>query len=158
MHAGGVDGGLVCLHCGRIGLGLGTQLLGLFMGDNPLFLQAGVALGLNARILRLRLVVLHLTNGFFQVCLERPLVELKQRLAFAYIFSFLEEDLLDLTVDLGPDLHRLVRLNVADGLDLNRNVALLDAGHNHRRRWTPSGSACLNLILVSAPGQEENCR
>jgi hypothetical protein len=58
---------------------------------------------------------------------------------------------------LGPDLHGLVRFNVADGLDLNRNVSLLDTGHDHRCRWTPSGTAChLNLSFVSAPGYEEN--
>src|ERR1017187_2709476 len=133
LHAGGLDGGLVCLHGGGIGLCLRALLLGLFEGDNAFFFQAGVALCLDPRILRLRLIVFHLTNGFFKVCLERSFVRLKQRLALAYVLSFFEEDFLDLTVDLGPDLHRLV----ADGADLNRHISLLDIGHDHRRRSTP---------------------
>src|ERR1700687_3438905 len=129
------------------------------MGDNPLLLQAGIALRLDPRILRLRLIVLHLTNGLFQVGLERPFVQLKQRLAFAYVFSFFEEDFLDLTVDLGSDLHRLVRFNVANGADLNRDIPLLDMGHDHRRRWTPPGTACRpTLFLGPAPGYEQNSR
>jgi hypothetical protein len=159
LHAGGVDGGLVCLHCGRIGFCLGTQLLGLFMGNNTLFFQAGVAVCLDPGILRLRLIVLHLANGFCEVRLERPFVQLKQQLALVHILSFFEEDFLDLTVDLGPDLHGLVRFNVADGLDLNRNVLLRDTGHDHRCRWTAPGTAChLNLSFVSAPGYKENSR
>jgi hypothetical protein len=81
--------------------------------------------------------VLHLSNGFFKVCLERPLVQLKQRLALAYVLTFFEEDLLDLTVDLRPDLYSLVRLDVADGYDLDRNVSPFDSGHDHRCWWTP---------------------
>jgi hypothetical protein len=101
--------------------------------------------------------VLHLTSGFFKVCLERPFVQLKQRLALAYILSFFEEDLLDLTVDLRPDLHSLVRLNVADGSDLDRDVSLFDTGYDHRCRRMPPGTACrLNLFFVFAPGYEEN--
>jgi hypothetical protein len=76
-------------------------------------------------------------------------------LALAHILSFFEEDSLDLAADLGPDLDRLVRFHVADGLDLNRNVPLLNTGHDYGRRWTPSCTAC-NLFFVPAPGREEN--
>jgi hypothetical protein len=108
------------------------------MGDNTFFFQAGVALCLNPGIFRLRLIVLHLANGFCEVRLERPFVQLKQLLALAHILSFFEEDSLDLAADLGPDLNRLVRFHVADGLDLNRNVPLFNTGHDYGRRWTPS--------------------
>ena len=149
--------GVVAIYLLTIPLLRRLPLFGLFMGNNTFFFQAGVALCLNPRILRLRLIVLHLTDGFFKVCLERPFVQLKQRLALAYILSFFEEDLLDLTVDLRPDLHSLVRLNVADGSDLDRDVSPFDTGHDHRCRWTPPGSAChLNLVFVPAPGYEEN--
>ena len=121
------------------------------MGDNAFFFQTGVALYLNPGILRLRLIVLHLANGFFKVRLEGPFVELKQRLALAHIFSFFEENFLDLTIDLGPDLHGLVRFNVADGLNLNRNVSLLHTSHDHGCRWTTSGTAS-HRNFVCAPG------
>ena len=81
LHACGLGGRLVGVHRRCIRLGLRRQLAGLFVGDNAFLFQAGVALRLNARILRLGLIVFHLANGFFEVCLERPLVELKQLLA-----------------------------------------------------------------------------
>ena len=117
----------------------------------PSFSRVGVALGLNPRILRLRLIALHLADGFFKIRLERPLVQLKQQLALAYVFAFFEEDLLDLTVDLGPDLHCLIGLNVADGLDLDRNVPLFDTGYHHRCCWTILGR---QLFFISASRQE----
>src|SRR5882762_1198022 len=123
------------------------------MGDNTFFFQTGVALCLYPGILRLRLIVLHLANSLFKVRLERPFIQLKQWLALRDILSFFEEDFLDLTVDLGPDLHGLVRFNVADGPDLNRNVSLLDTSHDHGCGGTPAGISCpLNLLFLSAPG------
>ena len=88
LHASSVDDGLVGVHRRRIGLRLGTQLASLFVGNNALLLQAGVALFLNPGILRLRLIVLHLAHGFFQVCLERPFVQLKQQLPLAHVVPF----------------------------------------------------------------------
>ena len=142
-------GGLVRVHRGGIGLGLGTQLATLLMGDDALCLQGRVATLLNSGILRLRFIVLHLADGFLKVRLKRPFVQLKQQLAFTHILSFFEEDFLDLAIDLGPDLHRLIRFNVADGLDLQRDILLLDTRHHHRRR----GTACGGRGLAGAPGQ-----
>ena len=155
MHAGRINGGLVGLHRRRIGLGLGGQQATLFMGDDAFAFQTGVALYLHPRILGRRLIVLHLANGFLKVRLERPFVQLKQRLPLTNVLSFLEEDFLDLTIDLRPDLHRLVGFHVADGVDLKWNVSLLDTGHHHGRRWTTPGTAHL-LCFVRAPGYQQN--
>ena len=100
LHASGLDRSLVGFHHRGIRLGLRADLIRLLARDNALFLESAVALRLQPRVHRLRLIALLLANGFVQVRLERTLIQPDQQLALANVFAFLEQDLLNLTIDL----------------------------------------------------------
>ncbi len=99
---------------------------------------------------------MQLPDSLFEVRLERPLVELKQKLALADVVAFFKEDLFDLPIDLGTDLHRLIGLDVSNGCDLNRNIALLDGGNDDWRRGPPSaaGTGSLDFLLFATSAQQ----
>ena len=103
------------------------------MGGNSFFLESGVTLCLKPRVLGLRLIVFQLARSFVQVRLKGTLIQLKELLTFANVLSFFKKDLLDLPAHLRADLHSLVRFHVADGMDLNGNISLLNASSVYER-------------------------
>ena len=106
---------------------LGGEVL---LGERRIAVQVelGVGeIGLVLRFLRLRLI----ERG-----LERPRIDLSEKVAPLDNLAFIEGDLHDLAVDSRPDRDGVVGLDLSEALEHDGKVGALDRGHrNYNRRW-----------------------
>ena len=83
-------------------------------------LQVEIGVGEIGLVLRL------LGLGLIERRLERPRIDLDQRVAFLDELAFLEGDLVDLAVDAGAHHHGVEALHGAEAGQIDRKIGLLD--------------------------------
>ena len=137
LDGGVIELGLRVLDQRRVGLNLRRQLrdggalrIGLLPGRE--FAELGKALQVEVGVGKVGFVLGLLGLGLIEGGLERPRIDLDQRVAFLDELAFLERDPVDLTVDAGADHDGVEALHGAEAGQIDRKIGLFDRGSPHR--------------------------
>ena len=133
LHGGVVELGLRVGDRGVVGGDLRGQLrdggaLGVGLLPGGEFAELGVALQVEIGVGEIGFVLRLLGLGLVERSLERPRIDLDQRVAFLDELAFLEGDLVDLAVDAGAHQHGIEALHGAEAGQIDREIGLLDRG------------------------------
>ena len=114
-----------------------------------------IALQIEIGVGEIGLVLRLLGLGLVERRLERPRIDLDQRIAFLDELAFLEVDLVDLAVDPGADHHGVEALHGAEAGQVDRKVGLFDRGDLDGDRDSPGArfwafGLCGRLFAVEA--------
>ena len=159
---GAGDGGLIGVDGLGAGVGAGAQLLRLVLGNHAGLEQFGVAFGLRVLIFGVGLVARHVGLGLEERGVvagdighhlvvggfQRARIDVEELLALLDEIAFLEIDVDQLAADLGLNRDRGIGFDVADDLDLDRNVAVRGVGHGDGNIATATAA----LSATSAAG------
>src|SRR5207248_3447562 len=95
------------------------------------------------------LIALQVCLSLFELRLEGPRIDREQMVAILDEIAFTKERLCELPSHLRPYADRRVRFDVADAVDVDRHVALCDAGDHDR-----DGAAFAAAAAKAAPRSE----
>src|SRR5439155_10987177 len=90
--------------------------------------------------------------------LERPWIDGEEEVALVDVLALLDVDAHELAADLGLDRDDRIRLDAADGPDLQRDRLPLDRCDRHRHGRPPLLLRLLGLRLVARTGGEREAR
>ena len=102
----------------------GALRIGLLPGRE--FAEPGEALQVEIGVGEIGFVLGLLGLGLVERSLERPRIDLDQRVAFLDDLAFLEGDLVDLAVDAGANQDGVEALHRAEAGQIDREIGLLD--------------------------------
>ena len=117
----------------------------LLLGGEVLLGERGVAGEVELGVGEVGLVLRFLGDGLVERGLERPRVDLGQKIALLDHLAFVEGDLHDLAVDARPDQDGVVGLDLADALEDDRKIRALDRRHSDDNR---RGAGRLRLLAL----------
>ena len=123
--------------------------------DLLIFGVGAVARELRFGLVEQRLIADEIGLGLLQRRLERPRIDHEELVALLDDVAFVEERLLQLAGDLRADRNGGVRLDVADGRDVDRHVLLRDLGRDHRLRAAAAAAAAAASATAAAAAAPE---